>query len=152
MLATLVKLAQHEAGRDALVSAGVLHMVVQWLNVTLVELNSIAAEKQQKRVDVERKGRSAQQPAGFSAAQHCPAAHGCTDCSGGQTETNAADEAEATLPDASLQLLRLIRNLCAAGSAVAVHMMGHEVPAALANVIMQLDPHVAGEDSDLPAL
>ena len=145
VLATLVKIAQHDAGRNGLISAGVLHMVVQWLEVNLAELNSVSADKQHNSAHVERKARSDQQPAVTSAAQHTSAANGSTDRGYGLENTSGADGAEATMPDASLQLLRLIRNLCAAGSAVAMHMTASEVPATLAGIILQLDPHVAGK-------
>jgi len=144
MLATLVNLAQHDAGRNALISAGVLHMVVQWLQVTLAELNSVSADKQQTRAPMVRKARSDQQPAVASAAQHSSAANGGTDHCIGLDNTSVAGGSEAAMPDASLQLLRLIRNLCAAGTAVAMHMTTSEAPATLAGIILQLNPHVAG--------
>ena len=145
MLATLVKLAQRESSRNALILAGVLDMVVQWLDVTLTELNSVTADKQQPRAPMERQTRGDQQPAVVSAVQLISAGHGWTYCDVSDNKTSVAEGAETIMPDASLQLLRLTRNLCAAGSAVAMHMTAHEVPATLAGIILQLHPHVAGE-------
>ena len=145
VLATLVKLAQHEAGRSALVSAGVPRMVVEWVEVTLGELNSVTAEKQRKRVEMERKEQRDQQPLVAAAAQHSSAGKGCTHGAEEDEDTSAPDGTEATVPMATLQLLRLIRNLCAAGDDVTMHMTAFEVPAAVAIVMLDLDPQLAGE-------
>jgi len=150
VLATLVRLAQLESGRNALISARVLDMVVQWLEVTLAELNNVTADKQQNRAHMERKASSDQQPAAISAAQHSSVANGSTDHGIGLDDPSTADGAEAAMPDASLQLLRLIRNLCAAGSPVAMQLTASEVPATLAGIILQLDPNVAGECTPQP--
>ena len=91
VLATLVQLAQHDAGRGALVSAGVPAMAAQWLSVSM------------------------------------------------------ADGVRAASPAVTLQLLRLVRNLCAAGSAAADPLTAGGVPTQLARMILEHDSTAAGD-------
>ena len=57
---------------------------------------------------------------------------------------SAANAVDMSMASSALQLLRLIRNLCAAGAAAADPLTAGGVPAQVAQLVVELDPQAAG--------
>ena len=147
VLGTLVQLTTHDAGRDALVSAGVPAMAADWLRVNNAARLSTAGRDQPDE---------SPQPGTATAPgeQQTSSSASSSSCGNDQQEKlsqsqghgdNADSAADAIRASLTLQLLRLIRNLCAAGAAAADPLTAGGVPAQLAQLVMGVDPRVPGD-------
>ena len=149
VLATLVRLTTHDAGRSALVAADVPAMAAQWLTTSsAVRLFAASADQHWEtseqsctEVTAGRQQGSAPVSAGDEVIDHHEVMSVCQQDSGG-----AATGDDAFPKSRTLQLLRLIRNLCAAGAAAADPLTAGGVPAQLARLVMELDPHAPGNN------
>ena len=144
VLATLVQLTTHDAGRVALVSAGVPAMAVRWLSISCGAHTSAARADQQQdpsrqpsATAANAKHESTPVPTKGSNQRKQPSLMEGSEC--------AAKATDADMASLTLQLLRLMRNLCAAGPVAADALTAAGAPAQLAQLVMERDAQSPGD-------